>query len=415
MSDDILTVTNVGKSYRRYKREWHRFLSWAGVRHLGYQENWVLRNVSFSVRKGEAVGVIGQNGAGKSTLLKLITGTTRASEGNIQLLGNVSALLELGVGFSPELTGRQNAYHSAGLMGFSRVEIDHAMQQIESFAEIGPYFDQPLRTYSSGMNVRLAFATATAFRPEILIVDEALSVGDARFQHKCFDRIREFRALGTTLLFVSHDLGAIISICDRAILLDKGRFIMEGSPQDVYDLYHATIIEEGKPTTVEHKPISGDRTQLIYGTREAEAHDIFLVDENDERVEIISVGAKVTLVVKSRVNASIANLNAAYVISDRLGNYVFGMNTCDWRHQVDDLQSGEEVEFRFTFIANLGVGTYSVATALLPTNMLTDGNYEWKGQALLFEVINTSGKKFIGCNWIDQEISVQRYTIPLGN
>lgn len=408
MSDIALKVTGVGKSYRRYKREWHRFLAWAGVTGLNAEENWVLRQISFSVAKGEAVGIIGQNGAGKSTLLKLITGTTRATEGQIEVAGRVSALLELGIGFSPELTGRQNAIHSAGLMGFSRAEIERVMPEVEEFAEIGPYFDQPLRTYSSGMTVRVAFAIATAFRPEILIVDEALSVGDARFQIKCFEKIRQFRALGTTLLFVSHDLGAILSLCDRAILLDKGNFIKEGSPQDVYDLYHAVIVEGGKPSTAAQEKIAPDRTQLVYGTREAELEDIFFVDEVGDRVEIVSVGARVTLVMSVRTNKPVVQLNAAYVISDRLGNYVFGMNTCDWQMQVENVAAGERIEFRFTFSANLGPGFYSIATAILPSALLTEGNYEWRGPALLFQVVNTSKEKFIGCSWLEQEISVGR-------
>jgi lipopolysaccharide transport system ATP-binding protein len=408
MRDAVLEVDAVGKSYRRYKHEWHRLLAWAGARSLKYDENWVLRKVSFSVGRGEAVGIIGQNGAGKSTLLKLITGTTRPSEGRIRLSGSVSALLELGIGFSPDLTGRQNAYHSAGLMGFSRAEIDRVMPQIEEFAEIGYYFDQQLRTYSSGMHVRLAFATATAFRPEILIVDEALSVGDARFQHKCFERIRQFRALGTTLLFVSHDLAAILSICDRAILLDKGSLIMEGTPQDVYDFYHAVMVEEGRPSTVEQKQLSNDRSQLIYGSREAELEDIFLTDQNGDRLEIAEVGAKVTLVMNVRINKAVPRLNAAYVISDRLGNYVFGMNTSDWQVNLQNLQADEKVEFRFTFAVNLGPGSYAIATAMLPSRMLTDGNFEWRGPALLFEVVNTSRESFIGCNWLEQEILVER-------
>jgi lipopolysaccharide transport system ATP-binding protein len=398
----------VGKSYRRYRREWHRLLAWAGFSGVGWEENWVLRHVSFSLKRGEAVGIMGQNGAGKSTLLKLITGTMRASEGGIEVFGSVSALLELGLGFNPELTGRQNAYHSAGLMGRSREEIDLVIDQIESFAEVGAYFDQPLRTYSSGMQVRVAFATATAFRPEILIVDEALSVGDARFQHKCFDRIRQFRAQGTTLLFVSHDLAAILSICDRAVLLDRGQLIMEGAPQDVYDVYHSVMIERGKASTVEQKPIGRDRTQLIYGTREAEVTGVTLIDSAGNAVEMVEVGQSVTLVIRAIVREPIAQLVAAYVISDRLGNYVFGMNTHDWKRVVGDLRPGETVEYRFAFPANLGAGSYSITTALLRTNSLIDDNYEWRGPALLFEVVNVAEAKFIGCSWIKPEITINR-------
>lgn len=203
----------------------------------------VLRNVSFAIEPGEAVGLVGQNGAGKSTLLKLVTGTLQATEGSVHVNGRIAAILELGMGFNTELSGRQNVYHAAGLMGFSTAQVDQAISEIEAFAEIGPYFDYPVRTYSSGMQVRVAFAVATAFRPEILIVDEALSVGDVYFQHKCFERIRQFRQQGTTLLIVSHDRDSILALCDRAILLDKGRVLRDGGPEEVMDYYNALIAD----------------------------------------------------------------------------------------------------------------------------------------------------------------------------
>ena len=216
MSLPVLEVTNIGKAYRDYGSELWRILSWFGLRFKPVHETWTLQNISFSIAAGEAIGVVGQNGAGKSTLLKIITGTLKPSTGSVTVRGKIAAILELGMGFHPDLTGRQNAYHSAGLMGYTSPQIDAVIDQIEAFAEVGEYFDQPVRTYSSGMQMRVAFATVTAYRPEILIVDEAMSVGDAYFQHKSFDRIRQFQTAGTTLLLVSHDRGAIQAICDRA-------------------------------------------------------------------------------------------------------------------------------------------------------------------------------------------------------
>ena len=199
MSEFLLTVRELGKSFRDYGSEWRRFAAWFGLRVRIKSENWVLRDISFSVAPGESIGIVGQNGAGKSTLLKLITGTMKATTGTVAVHGRIAAILELGMGFDPDLSGRANVYHSAGLMGFSRRAIDGVIVDVETFAEIGEYFDEPARTYSSGMQMRVAFAVATAFRPDILIVDEALSVGDAYFQHKCFKRIREFREQGTSL------------------------------------------------------------------------------------------------------------------------------------------------------------------------------------------------------------------------
>ena len=232
---NILEVHQLGKSYRQYKSELRRVLSWFGFNFSPVAENWVLKDISFSIRPGEAIGIVGQNGAGKSTLLKLITGTQFPSTGYVKVNGRIAAILELGMGFNQDLSGRQNVLHTAGLMGFSREAILERMPDIEEFAEIGTYFDEPVRTYSSGMQMRVAFAVATAFRPDILIVDEALSVGDVYFQHKSFNRIREFQKEGTTLLLVSHDHNSIRTVCNRAVLLEKGRLLKEGEPGEVVD------------------------------------------------------------------------------------------------------------------------------------------------------------------------------------
>ncbi|HWW68744.1 MAG TPA: ABC transporter ATP-binding protein, partial [Duganella sp.] len=244
-----INVSNLGKAYKHYTSRWGRLAEWllprAAPRH---QLKWVLRDVNFHVAPGEAVGIIGINGAGKSTLLKLITGTTRPTTGAVAIGGRVAALLELGMGFHPDFTGRQNAYMAGQLIGLTLEDIDALMPDIAAFADIGDYLDQPVRVYSSGMQMRLAFSVATARRPDVLIVDEALSVGDAYFQHKSFERIRAFRQLGTTLLIVSHDRAAMQAICDRAILLDRGRLAREGTPEAVMDYYNALLAERDGST-----------------------------------------------------------------------------------------------------------------------------------------------------------------------
>ena len=228
----------------------------------------MLQDINFTVNPGEAVGIIGINGAGKSTLLKMITGTTQPTTGGVHITGRVAALLELGMGFHPDFTGRQNAFMAGQLLGYSVEEIARLMPEIEAFAEIGDYIDQPVRVYSSGMQMRLAFSVATAHRPDVLIVDEALSVGDAYFQHKSFDRIREFRKQGTTLLIVSHDKGAIQSICDRAILLNAGKLAMEGEPEAVMDYYNAMLADHQNQTVKQEVTVNG-KIQTISGTGEA--------------------------------------------------------------------------------------------------------------------------------------------------
>src|SRR5450759_1575130 len=244
-----ITVAQLGKAYTQYNNRWSRLAEWLIHGHKPQHSlKWVLQDISFTVAPGEAVGIIGINGAGKSTLLKMITGTTVPSTGNVNITGRVAALLELGMGFHPDFTGRQNAYMAGQLLGMSVEEIASLMSEIEAFAEIGDYIDQPVRVYSSGMQMRVAFSVATARRPDVLIVDEALSVGDAYFQHKSFDRIREFGKQGTTLLIVSHDKGAIQGICDRAILLNAGRFAMQVEPEAVMDYYNAMLANHQNQT-----------------------------------------------------------------------------------------------------------------------------------------------------------------------
>jgi lipopolysaccharide transport system ATP-binding protein len=236
---------DLGKAYKRYDAKWGRLSEWLGgpPRHVLH---WVLRDVSFDIAPGEAVGIIGPNGAGKSTLLKIIAGTLRPTAGTCEAEGHVAALLELGLGFHPEFTGRQNVGMAGHLQGIRTVDMEDLMASVAEFAEIGEYFDQPVRIYSTGMQVRLAFAIATAVRPDVLIVDEALSVGDIYFQQKCYDRIRGFRDAGTTLLFVSHSLGTVYSLCSRVLYIEKGRLELDGSPREAIDLYQARAIAQGQ-------------------------------------------------------------------------------------------------------------------------------------------------------------------------
>ena len=263
----LISISNLGKAYRTYQSEWQRIGRLLGLSVRPANETWVVRNVTIDIQPGEAVGIVGKNGAGKSTLLKMITGTLQPTEGHVHINGRIAAILELGMGFNSELSGRQNAYHAAGLMGFSAKQIQDAIPQIEAFAEIGDYFDEPVRTYSSGMQMRVAFAVATVYRPEILIIDEALSVGDTYFQHKSFNRIREFQKEGTTLLFVSHDTGAILSLCDRAIMLSAGEIDAQGAPNVVMDYYNAQIVKYHDETL--NPPALGETPIITSGNRSA--------------------------------------------------------------------------------------------------------------------------------------------------
>jgi lipopolysaccharide transport system ATP-binding protein len=403
-----IRVTNLGKAYKQYPSHWSRLAEWLDpFKRARHRLKWVLHDINFHVEPGEAVGVIGINGAGKSTLLKLITGTVQPTTGSASIQGRVAAMLELGMGFHADFTGRQNAYMAGQLLGISTEEMTSLMPHIEAFAEIGDYMDQPVRVYSSGMQMRLAFSVASAKRPDVLIVDEALSVGDAYFQHKSFDRIREFRAQGTTLLIVSHDKAAIQSICDRAILLSNGRLAKEGSPEEIMDFYNALLAEKESQTVRLEKRDDG-KVQTISGSGESTVRDITLLNDKGQRAEVVGVGSMVTLEVKVAIHAAIPRLVLGYMIKDRLGQQMYGTNTHLKELPLDDVTPGEEITYRFAFPMNLGPGTYSVATALVSSDTHLVNNYEWRDLALVFTVANMDHAHFVGCAWLDPSIEIQR-------
>lgn len=405
MIEPALIVDGVGKAFAEYASELQRFAKWCGVPTRPRSERWIIRHVSFRVDPGESIGIIGQNGAGKSTLLKMISGTTRPTEGRIAVRGSVSALLELGLGFNPELTGRENAVHAAGLMGIPQASIERLLPEIEEFAEIDEYFDQPIRTYSSGMQMRVAFSVATALRPDVLIVDEALSVGDTYFTHKCFKRIREFRDAGTTLLIVSHDSTAIQTLCDRAVLLDGGRVVLDGEPNQVLDYYNALVAEKENATVRTDRLVEG-RVATESGTGEAVVEALRLLDENGRQIEYAKVGQKIALQARVRVLAPLDRLVYGYMIRDRLGQPVYGTNTHHTEQVCNDLKPGDEIVVTAHFPANIGPGSYSVSVALSSTETHLVQNYQWRDLALMFSVANLEHPQFVGVAWIPPRIDI---------
>src|SRR6266700_5241862 len=254
-----LRVERVSKQYRIYERPGDRLKeSLTRGRWKWHREFWALRNIRFEVEAGTTTGIVGPNGSGKSTLLQIVTGTLEPTHGNVWYDGRIAALLELGAGFNPEFTGIENVFMNAALMGFSRKETEQLLPEIKRFAEIGDFVHQPVKTYSSGMYVRLAFATAVATQPQILIIDEALSVGDAVFQHRCLRRIRQMQESGATILFVSHDVSAVKALCSRAILLNSGRVEADGKPSDVLNRYLGLIMEREEAYAAEPAPAGSE-------------------------------------------------------------------------------------------------------------------------------------------------------------
>jgi lipopolysaccharide transport system ATP-binding protein len=400
-----LSVRGLGKAFRSYRSEWHRFARWFGIPVVALEEFRALHQVSFDLFTGEALGIIGQNGAGKSTLLKLVTGTLQATEGAMQIDGRVAAILELGMGFYPDLTGRQNVERAAGLMGFSSADIAAAMPEIEAFAEIGEHFDDPVRNLSSGMQVRVAFAVATAWRPDVLIVDEALSVGDAYFQHKSFARIREFQEAGTSLLLVSHDRGAVQALCERTLLLEEGRVIRDGPTDEVFDFYNALIAEKEAGRITVTRDDSG-RAQTASGSGEATVCAVRLLNEAGEDTEFLKVGELACLQVEIEVREAVDDLVLGYMFKDRLGQVVYGTNTRHLGVQELPRQGGARCTLAFRFVNRLGVGSYSLSTALHSGTTHLEQNYEWRDQQLTFTVANADVDTFVGVNWMPPNVEL---------
>ena len=402
-----IIVRNLGKAYKRYPSKWSRLAEWllpfGRDRH---SLNWVLQDLNFTVNPGEAVGIIGVNGAGKSTLLKMISGTSQPTTGSVEMTGKVAALLELGIGFHPDFTGRQNAYMAGQLLGYNVDQITTMMPAIEEFAEIGEYIDQPVRFYSSGMQMRLAFSVATADRPDVLIVDEALSVGDTYFTHKCFDRIRKYRKLGTTLLIVSHDKLAIQSICDRAILLNQGKIAMEGDPEAVMDYYNALLADtEGQ--NIKQVITETGEIQTSSGNGAISVLDIAILDANNNPIDVAQVGQEISLRVLIETNQALPSLVLGYIIKDRLGMPIFGSNTHHLNQVQHTVKPGEKLEYRFQFTANLGVGTYSIALAAHADDNHLSNNYLWNDRIIQFTIVNTK-EHFEGVNWMPPYLKIQR-------
>lgn len=408
MNDIAISVKNLTKTYRIFGHPGDRIkqaLTLGRVRF--HREFTALQDVSFDIKKGETVGIIGRNGSGKSTLLQLICGILKPTSGTVKVNGRISALLELGAGFNPEFTGRENVYFHGAMVGLTKSKMEARFDGIAAFADIGEFIDQPVRTYSSGMYVRLAFAVAISSDPEILVIDEALSVGDAVFQHKSKKRIKQLRDSGTSLLLVSHDRNAITAMCNRCILLDKGQLVMDAAPAEVMDYYYA--IMAAKSGEAVQQTLSGSgQTQTVSGTGEAVVERISLLDAAGREVEAVVPGQEVILEFQVRTHQAVPRLILGFTIRDQFGQPVYGINTNSFDQALMNAPEGRQYVFRFSFAANIGVGTYSISTALVSTNDRFTNNYECRDLAHFFAVRNTGQKPFAGVAWLNPSLEIRQ-------
>lgn len=360
-----IEVRNVSKAYKLYSRQRYRLIEALGLTRKTYHtEHYALNDVSFNVRQGECVGIIGTNGSGKSTILKIITGVLNPTSGSVSVNGRISALLELGAGFNMEYSGMENIYLNGTMNGFSEQEIKARIPDILEFADIGDYVYQPVKTYSSGMFVRLAFSVAINIEPEILIVDEALSVGDVFFQAKCYHKFEEFKQQGKTILIVSHDLSSIAKYCDRVILLNQGVKLGEGMPKEMIDDYKRVLV--GQYDKDDAQEVLSDEDEetaktLEYGTRQALIEEFYILDDKGVRTNAVIKGAQFSIHMKVRFFDDIAAPIFAFSIKTAKGTEITGTNTMFEKSFLEPVCKGSVKEISFTQRMTLQGGTYLIS------------------------------------------------------
>lgn len=433
--NEAVAVIGLGKCYQVYAEPHDRLKQFLYPRLQSffgkdkkkyYEEFWALRGISFCIQKGETVGIIGSNGSGKSTLLQMICGTLNPTEGSVSVNGRVAALLELGSGFNPEFTGRENVYLNAAVLGLSREEINEKFDQIEEFADIGDFIDRPVKTYSSGMYVRLAFAVVAHVDADVLIIDEALAVGDAFFTQKCMRFLRDFKARGT-LVFVSHDTAAVVNLCDKVVWIDRGKLIAVGDPKEISEDYLASLYERrgggavkkkgvSKKSGAQKKPKSqidsrwekinnsnlknvinvfsfNERSDVkSFGAGKAEIERVCLQDLNEKIIHQCVGGEDVDLLVFVKVLEPISEPIVGFSVKDRLGQVLFGDNTyLTYMGDFLSIEAGRVFFARFRFqMPILPIGDYSVAVAVATGTQMDHQQQHWIHDALVFKSISSS-------------------------
>ena len=425
MGEEIaISLKNVSKCFKRYARPVDRLKELLLPGKSYAQEFWALRDINLDICKGETFGIVGQNGSGKSTLLQIIAGTLTPTTGQVLVNGRVSALLELGSGFNPEFTGRQNVFFNGRILGLSQEEIENKFDDIAAFADIGDFIDQPVKSYSSGMFVRLAFAVAVNVEPDILIVDEALAVGDMFFQHRCIRKMRALMDFGVTTLFVSHDPSTIKTLCNWAIMIHDGAIISTGSPNIIIKKYLKLATEldmdltqidtklEQEPNrefpdvtqdnkshllpTYDKTPVDKNPGNLFRrGSGKARIEGIKLLNNLHDNVgesSIFEFNQEVVLLVRTKVYEHLESCMIGFIICDKNGNEIIGSNTYEENIKIDELQPNEELETKFKFSLPLRASSYSVTVAVAQDyETLT---LDWIDNALVFQVLppNTNKK-----------------------
>ena len=423
-----IDVRGVKKVYKLYDKPSDRMREAFGLlKKRPPKKHYALNGVNLQIHTGETVGIIGTNGSGKSTLLKIITGVLNPSEGDVAVNGRISALLELGAGFNMEYNGIENVYLNGTMMGFSKKEIDAKLPDILEFADIGDYVNQPVKTYSSGMFVRLAFAVAINIEPEILIVDEALSVGDVFFQAKCYHKFEEFKKMGKTIVFVSHDLSSISKYCDRVYLLNKGTLLGEGSPKEMIDAYKRVLVgqyevpQESEHNLLDDKDIRKSAAEAVgittetglgqnpnlleYGTKQAEITEVYITDDRGVRTNAVIKDSEFTIHMKVQIHEYLPAPIFAFTLKNAIGVEITGTNTMVEKAFLDCVDAGQKKEITFTQKMSLQGGEYLLSLGLTGYNGDIFEVYH-----RLYDVLNitvVSDKNTVGYYDMNSQITVK--------
>ncbi len=416
MAQPQVAVANVSKMYRMYAAPADRLkeMLWPGRRAF-HREFWALRDISFQVKRGESYGVIGPNGSGKSTLLEILTGLLQPSRGFARTRGRIAALLDLGAGFNPEFTGRENVFMNGEIMGLSRGYIEQNFARIAEFAEIGDFIDQPMKTYSTGMWVRLAFSAAIHIDPDVLVVDEALSVGDAIFASRCVRKFQELKDRGVTVVLVSHDLGLVKLICDRAMLLLNGRVQAEGTPDEVVNRYNAIVLDRQRQFAAQAEAAGPGRAgelgwSLRHGDRAAEVHHVEIYNQQGQPARVFQSGETVRVRVLARFAQPHGDPVVGMMLRTRIGMEVYGTNTLLEKQPIGPVQGGEAIEVNFTFECWLAPQEYTLTVA---TQSADGSSHDWLDDVLSFRVIDA--RRIAGVANLHAQVSVRTGAAVGGN
>jgi len=411
-SEPLIRADGISKCYRLYRRNLDRLrqMLWLGQRRF-YEELWALKDVSFELEQGRTLGIVGRNGSGKSTLLQLIAGIFPPTQGHLEVNGRVSALLELGAGFNFEFTGRENVFLYAAVLGMRRQQIEQHFDDIIAFAEIGDFIDAPVKTYSSGMFLRLAFSVAINVEPDILIVDEALAVGDGRFQQRCMTRIRQLRDQGVAILYVSHEMDSVKRVCDKVIVLNDGQIVNQGDPFHMtnwylayltanFDLEALRAMEASAAAAFDGEPsldgVAADRLaqaasefrHFRHGDGTARIRETFLTLDDGRRVDHVAMGETVTLHIEAEFYESSLQHVVGFYLRDKLGTDIVGINTYQEQLTLPEIQAGDRYEYTFRLPLHIKSGTYSLSPSVA-YNQVAQNWMDYIENAVVFQVVDT--------------------------